>query len=214
MVNTSFLHLDIFLFNLCGFDSKTAPGASSYYDFIIRLWQSDRSEHLKRKMFPKMFLSRPRKKLNANKKLPPKHSGSVKKLVQRAINGRLPDINPAKIMQQLLARCVVDQSAEMGILGNTSAVSVAFDGSPYYSGASHYGVKVCDCRSKGIYNCTCPRKYSDPDARWGWDSYREQWFIIARGDISQTLFRYCQVKSVFLHHTFLHIRSCLVGRRE
>ena len=39
---------DIFLFNLCGFDSKTAPGASSYYDFIIRLWQSDRSEHLKR----------------------------------------------------------------------------------------------------------------------------------------------------------------------
>ncbi len=168
---------DIFLFNLCGFDSKTAPGASSYYDFIIRLWQSDRSEHLKRKMFPKMFLSRPRKKLNANKKLPPKHSGSVKKLVQRAINGRLPDINPAKIMQQLLARCVVDQSAEMGILGNTSAVSVAFDGSPYYSGASHYGVKVCDCRSKGIYNCTCPRKYSDPDARWGWDSYREQWFF-------------------------------------
>ncbi len=168
---------DPFLFNLCGFDSKTAPGASSYYDFLIRLWQSDRSVHVKRKLHPKKFLSRPGKKLKANEKLPPKHSGSVKKLVQRVINGRLPNINPAKIMQQLLARCVVDQSAEMGILGKATALSVAFDGSPYYSGASQYGVKVCDCRSKGIYNCTCPRRYSDPDARWGWDSYRERWFF-------------------------------------
>jgi hypothetical protein len=93
------------------------------------------------------------------------------------MDGQLPNINPARIMQRLLARCVVDQSAEMGILGKTEALSMAFDGSPFYSGASHYGVKACDCRSKGIYNCTCPRKYSDPDARWGWDSYREQWFF-------------------------------------
>ncbi|NLM12110.1 MAG: hypothetical protein GX213_15375, partial [Clostridiaceae bacterium] len=71
---------DPFLFNLCGFDSKTAPGASSYYDFLIRLWQSDRSVHVKRKLHPKKFLSRAGKKLKANEKLPPKHAGSVKKL--------------------------------------------------------------------------------------------------------------------------------------
>lgn len=127
---------DTLLFNLCGFDEKTAPGASSYYDLLVRLWQSNRAKHVQRKLRPKKFLSKPRKKLKANEKLPPKHRGSVKKLVQRLINGRVSNINPAKIMQQLLARCVVEQSAEMGILGKTSAFSVAFDGSPYYSGAS------------------------------------------------------------------------------
>jgi hypothetical protein len=64
----------------------------------------------------------------------------------------------------------------MGLLGDISELSVAFDSSSYKSGASHYGVKVCDCRLKGIYNCTCPRRFSDPEATWGWDSYRNQWF--------------------------------------
>lgn len=63
------------------------------------------------------------------------------------------------------------------ILGDVNAFSFAGDGSPYYSGASHYGVKTCSCRSKGIFNCSCPRRFSDPDAKWGWDSYREQWFF-------------------------------------
>lgn len=64
----------------------------------------------------------------------------------------------------------------MGLLGDPNKFSVAADGTPFYSGASHYGIKVCDCKSKGIYDCKCPRRYSDPDATQGWDSYREQWF--------------------------------------
>jgi hypothetical protein len=64
----------------------------------------------------------------------------------------------------------------MGLLGDTKDFSISADGTPYYSGANHRGVKVCDCQSKGIYNCKCPRRYFDIDARWGWDSYREQWF--------------------------------------
>ena len=64
----------------------------------------------------------------------------------------------------------------MGILGDVQKLSVAGDGTPFYSGASHYGTKVCDCKKHGVYDCKCPRRYSDPDARWGWDSYREQWF--------------------------------------
>lgn len=107
----------------------------------------------------------------------PKRTGTVKKLVDRAIKGKLKNFCPEAILQKLIARCVVDTSATMGILGNVSDLSVAFDGSPFYSGASHYGVKICSCRSKGIYNCQCPRLFSDPDARWGWDSYKEQWFF-------------------------------------
>lgn len=64
----------------------------------------------------------------------------------------------------------------MGLPGNPNHFSIANEGTPFYSGASHYGVKVCDCKSKGVFDCKCPRRYSDPDATWGWDSYREQWF--------------------------------------
>ncbi|NMB97165.1 MAG: hypothetical protein GYA02_11245 [Clostridiaceae bacterium] len=174
---SSKLRNDLLLFDICGFDSPNAPSVASYYDLLIRLWLASHKKHVMRKLKVKRFTPRPKKKLKANQKLPNKRSGVVKRLVNRAIKGRLPDFRPELILQQFLARCVVDTSASMGVLGDTSKISVAFDGSPYYSGASHYGVKICDCHLKGNYNCTCPRKFSDPDAKWGWDSYRERWFF-------------------------------------
>jgi len=167
---------DPLLFDICGFDGS-APSVASYYDLMVRFWKADRQIHLGRKLKVKRFTSRPKKKLKIGEKLAPKRSGTVKKLVDRAIAGKLRSFSPEAVLQKLIARCVVDVSAKMGILGDVNCFSAAFDGSTFYSGASHYGVKLCDCRSKGIYNCQCPRRYSDPDARWGWDSYRVQWFF-------------------------------------
>lgn len=39
------------------------------------------------------------------------------------------------------------------------------------AGSNPYGVKVCDCKSKGIHQCDYSRKYADPDASWGWDRF-------------------------------------------
>jgi hypothetical protein len=167
---------DTLFFDICSFEDR-APAAASYYDFLVRLWMADHKLHIKRKLKVKRFVSKPKRKLKAGQKLPPKRSGTVKKLVDKAIEGKLKNFCPEIILQKLIARCVVDTSYQMGLLGNANELSVAFDGSSFYSGASHHGVKVCDCRSKGIYNCKCPRRFSDPDARWGWDSYREQWFF-------------------------------------
>jgi hypothetical protein len=100
----------------------------------------------------------------------------VRRVVKRAIKGKINGWGPQSILQRLLARVVVDTSAEMGILGDLDHFSVAFDGSTFLSGASAYGVKKCECRSKRIYNCDCPRLFSDPNAKWGWDSYRERYF--------------------------------------
>ncbi|WP_368491205.1 hypothetical protein [Clostridium sp. BJN0013] len=151
-----------------------------YYNFKILfscLWLSDHELHVEHKLKPKKFVSKPKKKLKAGQKQPPKHSGTVKKLVDKAMEGKLRNFCPETILQKFIACCVVDTSSAMGILGDINNLSIAFDGSPFYSGASHYGVKVCDCKSKGIYNCQCPRRFSDPDAHWGWDSYRQQWFF-------------------------------------
>lgn len=167
---------DPLLFDICGFNSDKAPSVASYYDFLVRVWLSSHDKHIESKKRVKSFTSKPRKKLKAGQKLPPKHPGTVKRLVKKATEGKLPDFRPERILQDFLARCIVDTSAKMGLLGDVSALSIAMDGSCYNSGASHYGVKVCDCKSKGIYNCKCSRRFSDPDARWGWDSYHEQHF--------------------------------------
>ena len=167
---------DPLFFDLCGFEG-TAPSVASYYDFLVRLWQSSQELHVSRKLKSKRFTAKPKKKLKQNEKLPSRKPGSVKRLVEKALEGKLRNFCPERIFQKLLKHCVVDTSAKMGILGNVNTFSFAGDGSPYYSGASHCGVRSCGCRSKGIYNCSCPRRFSDPDAKWGWDSYREQWFF-------------------------------------
>lgn len=153
---------------------------ASYYDLIHRFWLASHKLHIARTKVLRSFKSKPRLKLKAGQKLPPKHGGVTKKFAKLAVRDALPEYRPEKVLQELLARCVVDTSANMGLLGDIHKLSAAADGTPFYSGASHYGKKVCDCKSKGIYDCKCPRCYPDPDARWGWDSYREQYFY---GDI-------------------------------
>lgn len=51
----------------------------------------ERKFHLSRKLKVKRFVRKPSKKLKAGQKLPPKHSGSVKKLVKKAVKEK-PDI--------------------------------------------------------------------------------------------------------------------------
>jgi len=167
---------DKLLCAICGFTYGDAPSVASYYDFVNRLWKSSGKVYIARKKKLRPFKPKPSKKLKAGQKLKPKHSGIVKKLVGLAMRNTLPDYRPEQVFQEFLARCVADVSAEMGILGDKDNFSVAADGTPFYSGASHYGTKVCDCKKHGVYNCKCPRRYADPDAKWGWDSYREQWF--------------------------------------
>lgn len=168
---------DELLCAICGFEYGKAPSFSSYYDLTKRLWQASHKVQVARKKKLRTFKPKPRKKPGAGKKyVLPRHNGVVKKFASLAIQDKLPEYRHEIVLQKLLARCVVDTSLKMGILGNPKSFSISNDGTPYYSGASHYGVKVCDCKSKGIFDCKCKRRYSDPDATWGWDSYREQWF--------------------------------------
>ena len=125
---------DRLLCALCGFEFDKAPSHSSYYDLINRLWLSSHKEHIKRKRKPKSFYSKPRMKLKAGQKLPPKHSGSVSKLASLAERGKLREERPEKIFQEFLARCLVDKSASMGLLGAVNNFSIAMDGSCYNSG--------------------------------------------------------------------------------
>lgn len=94
------------------------------------------------------FTSKPRKKLGKNEKL----------------------------FQQIFAKLAVDPSAKLGLLGDTQKLSIYGNGTYLATGGSSLGVNTCDCAKKGVLNYKCNRKFSDPDARRGWDSYHEKWY--------------------------------------
>jgi len=160
---------------LSGFESNDTPGVGTFYEFIERLWKDTPNKSHKKKL--RIFKRKPRKKYKKGEKQPLKHPGITRKLVNRIIHDEQIPLSqrPQDTWNTLFKECFVLPSADLGILGNPKKLSVSGDGTPLETGASHFGHKVCNCKSKGIYDCTCPRYFSDPDASWGWDSYREKY---------------------------------------
>ena len=147
----------------CGFLGKL-PGIASYYDFIsrvIRLDEKPRHKNKKRK---------PKKKLG-KEKMPPKHAGVVQRLVDIILAGRRLDCRPERLLQEIFAKVSVQASIDLGLI--PQSVSASGDGACIETGASPYGRKTCGCKD---FFCECPRRFSDPNATWGWDSHNERYF--------------------------------------
>ncbi len=170
------LKADPLLCAMVGLPSFEVPDVGNHYDFINRLWLENPEISKTRQDSLHPFRRKPKKKFGKNQKQPPRHPGIIKKLVGLALQGKTFDSRPERLLQQIFAKVAVEPSANVGLLGDTDNLAIAGDGTCINSGASPYGVKVCKCKSKGIYNCDCHRKFSDPEARHGWDSYHEQWF--------------------------------------
>lgn len=152
---------------VCGFADKL-PGVASYYDFVSRIVaEGVRARQRRRKR-------QPDEKPGKGHKLPPKHPGVVRKLVEKLLAGRRFGRRPERVLQEIFARVAVQPSVDLGLV--PQSVSVSGDGTCVKTGASHFGRKTCDCKSKGVYNCDCPRRFADPNATWGWDSHNAQWF--------------------------------------
>ncbi|MGL5514271.1 MAG: hypothetical protein ACRDBM_13680, partial [Sporomusa sp.] len=90
------------------------------------------------------------------------------------IDGRRFNQRPEFVLQKIFADVCVQKSIDLGLVPQT--LSISGDGTCIPTGASHFGVKTCECASNGNYYCDCPRRFSDPNATWGWDSHNEQWF--------------------------------------
>lgn len=148
-----------------GFDFTNLPAVASYYDFIDRIIKLDEKPKLKKKK------RKPSKKVGKGKKLPSKKPGVVGRIVDRILRGRRFDRRHELILQRIFADVCVKQSIDLGLIKTT--LSISGDGTCIKTGASHFGVKTCECEA---FLCDCPRKFSDPNATWGWDSHNNQWF--------------------------------------
>lgn len=148
----------------------------SYYDLVNRIWCADRAvEHdFEHSLHPTS--RKPSKKYGKNQKQPVRRPGVVQKLVELALQDRTFENRPELLMQQIFAKVGVEPAAAQGLLGQTSQLTVAGDGTCIHSGASPMGNKQCSCKQTGVYNCQCPRIYADPYARFGWDSYHDRYY--------------------------------------
>jgi len=148
-----------------GVTEEDIPCATSHYDFINRIIDMDEKPKIRLKK------RKPTEKLGKNNKMPNRHQGIVQRLVDKILCGRRFKKRPERHLQQIFTDVCVASSRELGIIPDS--VDVSGDGTCVETGASHYGRKICDCNEFG---CDCPRKFSDPNATWGWDSHNERYF--------------------------------------
>jgi len=163
----STLENNFILRTICGLRRSQIPPNGAFYDFISRIIRLDEQPEIKGKK------RKPKKKLKKGEKLPPKHPGVVARLVKAVKKGRRLNHRPELILQQIFA-IIVNQSVKLGLIGKT--LSLSGDGTCMPTGASSRGKRICDCKDKGIFYCNCKRKFSDPNATWGWDSHNEHYF--------------------------------------
>ena len=171
------LAADDLLCVLIGCKPDHLPSLGSYYDFINRLWLLHPAieKENREKLFPFIRKKKREKGPGKNKKLPNKHAGVVGRIVSFFRKGRSFANRPERLMQEIFALLAVCPSAEAGLIPDTE-LTVSGDGTCIHCHSSSLGIKVCDCREHGVYNCKCHRKFADPDATHGWDSDPGVWF--------------------------------------
>jgi hypothetical protein len=144
---------------LVGLEPQDFPGASTLRDFITRLWLEDAPERVKN------VGAKPKGKHGKNKK-PPKNPGIIKELADKALEGATFGEIPEQLLQTLFAKVAVLPSVDAGLVEDPDKLIASGDGTLIQSHASSRG-KATETPDQ--------RRFADPQARWLWDSYHEQW---------------------------------------
>jgi len=162
------------LATIAGFDPDDIPGVGTFYDFMYRLWGEDKRHLVERKR---------RTRSPKNKDQAPFVDGPVSKpdkhlsetLAKAVMDNSFPLDPDSIILAQIFDRCALAKSEEMGLVSSPDGrgILLSGDGTLVRSGASSSGIKECDCRKKSIHKCDCPRRFSDPDARFGKDAHKD-----------------------------------------
>lgn len=153
---------------LSGFEFGDTPGIGTFADFFARLWDSEDdnfSEHIHE---PKPSVKKPSKK---GQKAEPIVKIKVEELLKQ-LDSELPSTEqPFATLFSIFKDEFLMESTEKGLV-NPNSLSLAGDGTPIVTSAQERKHRVCDCKNKGIAECSCARFFSQPDCDIGWDSAR------------------------------------------
>jgi len=171
------LAADDMLCFLIGCTPEHLPSLGAYYDFISRLWLLKPSieKENREELHPYGRKKKREVQPGKNKKLPNKRPGIVGRIANLFRKGRSFSNRPERLMQEIFTLLAVNPSVEAGLLPEDD-LTVSGDGTCIHCHSSPHGIKVCNCRENGIYDCKCDRKFADPDATHGWDSDLGTWY--------------------------------------
>ena len=173
---------------LCGFEPDDVPGVGTCYDF------QDRLLHLTAPVLDHECVSRHRSEQR-------KKSGTLREKNNTAPHAQILDrladrlltrpAQPAvfgqwrtnlmavlpyqRTLKEVFYTVFVSTSVAKGLLDLTD-LHVAGDGTHLKTWANAHGHKLCPCDNRAkprAEHCDCARRWHDPHASWGWDSYRE-----------------------------------------
>ena len=155
---------------ISGFDPANVPGFSSFYDFMKRLWNIDTPNISPEvKPLPTKLIKPPKGK---GKKADSIESETTAELITRLSQASFSlDAEAYGTLFEIFRTCSLDVSIRKGII-DLKELNIAGDGTPVVTAARHRYHRICDCKEKGITNCTCDRRFSQPDTDTGWDSSR------------------------------------------
>ncbi len=158
---------------LSGFEYGNTPGVGTFYDFFRRLWS-----HGTPSLAPRRRLSRKRpERGRKGEKAPTTTPNRIAKLLSQLQRRTAIQSQPFDVLLRLFQQQFLSVSSALGLLGDVHALSIAGDGMPVQTAAQIRSKRICSCLEQGIAQCSCHRKFSQPDCDIGWDSYRNKFFF-------------------------------------
>ena len=164
------------------------PPLGSYYDFMNRVWNADRSIYQRHYLLPAGKNKKPDKKIGTDGKLiePDPDKYDTMSLKNKIISGDPLSDNPEAVLQDIFYALAILPSYACGLIPSDN-LTISGDGTAVKVHAGSYGHRLSSCVSPDEcpYHQTCPRHYSDPDADWGYDSHERTYYF------GRTLYMLC-----------------------
>ena len=158
---------------LSGFEPDDTPGVGTFYDFFDRLWDGPEKNLTNHIQPPRAKVKKPKGK---GQKADSVETETTEKLVERlSLTDFFVDEQPYATLFAIFQACFLNQSVLRGVI-HTENLTLSGDGTPVVTAARERGHKICDCASKGVFRCSCPRFFSQPDCDIGRDSSRNLYY--------------------------------------
>ncbi len=179
---------------LSGFATDDTPAASTLRDFMSRLTCEMRRRSRRHRPHRKRG-----KGPGKGKKQPLRRPDVLWRLQAQLPRFSRGDEGP---LQAILA-AIAHGSAARGLL-DLDHLAIAGDSTVLAAHAAHFGRRTCSCEP-GV-TCVHPRRFTDGDASWGWDSSRGIWVYG---------FRYYEITAAGCRHDLpLYVRAVGADRHD
>ena len=165
---------------LIGCPLDSLPPLGSYFDFMDRLWvHAVPALYSRKKLLPASWNSaRPDKPNGKHQKAVERSINITERIAARVLNHKDILFNFESRLQTLFYRVAVLPSLHCGVIPSDS-LTVSGDGTAVHTHANPHGKHTKEqLASLSPEELSfAPRHYSDPDARWGWDSGLDQYYF-------------------------------------